>query len=122
MYHGSCLCGSVKFEIDAEPASVSNCHCRKCQKQHGAAFATYARFRRDQVKYLSGKNNLATYNSSDDVLRKFCNICGSNIEWGCSERYPEWVAIAVALFDSEFRTSEIEELHQESRACWLLGS
>ena len=122
MNKGSCLCGAIKFEIDSEPVSVSHCLCTRCQKQHGAAFATYARFRTTDVKYITGEDKLSVYNSSHDVLRKFCNICGSNIEWGCSERYPEWVAIAVASFDTEFRATEIKDLHLDTKACWLVGS
>ncbi|GLX76695.1 hypothetical protein tinsulaeT_00350 [Thalassotalea insulae] len=119
---GSCLCGSIKFEIVSDPVAVSHCHCKMCQKQHGAAFATYARFKRADVEYTKGKEKLSVFNSSEDVLRKFCSICGSNIEWGCSERYPEWVAIAVGSFDNDFSTSEIKELHQESKVCWLRSS
>ena len=122
MNKGSCLCGAVKFEIENEPVAVSHCHCTMCQKQHGAAFATYARFRRAEVKYTAGEDKLSVYNSSDDVLRKFCNICGSNIEWGCSERFPEWVAIAVGSFDTEFQATEIKDLHLDTKACWLADS
>ena len=119
---GSCLCGSIKFEVDNDPVAVSHCHCKMCQKQHGAAFATYARFKRADVKYIEGEDKLSVFNSSSDVLRKFCSICGSNIEWCCSEKYPEWVAIAVASLDSDFQAPEIEELHKESEVYWLQGS
>ena len=119
MNKASCLCGAVKLKIDADPVKVSHCHCKMCQKQHGAAYATYARFRRDDVKYLQGEDKLTVYNSSEDVLRKFCRNCGSNIEWGCSERFPQWVAIALAAFDNDVKLPEIKELHLESKACWL---
>jgi hypothetical protein len=119
---GSCLCGSINYQIDSDPVSVSHCHCKMCQKQHGAAFATYARFKRSDVKYVKGEEKLAVFNSSSDVLRKFCSVCGSNIEWSRSERYPEWVAIAVASFDNDFKASEIIELHKESEVCWLQAS
>ena len=121
MIKGSCLCGKIRFTIEGTPVKVSHCHCRMCQKQHGAAFATYARFRRDQVNYQSGTDNLATFNSSEDVLRKFCSNCGSNIEWGCSERFPQWVAIAVASFDTSFQVPDIIDLHEQSKACWLIS-
>ena len=122
MNKGSCLCGAITFEIDARPASVSHCHCRMCQKQHGAAFATYARFRRTELNYITGEDQLCTYNSSGDVLRKFCKTCGSNIEWSCSERHPEWVAIALGSFDSEFQATDIVDLHIDTKACWQTGN
>jgi len=119
MIHGSCLCQAITFTIANEPVKVSHCHCLMCQKAHGAAFATYARVKRCDVTYLTGSNSLKTYNSSSDVLRKFCGECGSNIEWGCSERMPQWVAIAVASFDQPVNYTTIKNLHLDSRACWL---
>ena len=32
-YQGSCLCGAVSYQSDAEPRYSFNCHCRDCQKQ-----------------------------------------------------------------------------------------
>ncbi|WP_455168458.1 GFA family protein [Alkalimarinus alittae] len=37
MLKGSCLCRQVQYEIKSMPRKVSHCHCRMCQKQHGAA-------------------------------------------------------------------------------------
>ena len=42
MIRGSCLCGGIRYEIDGRLHDTQNCHCRMCQKAHGAAFATYA--------------------------------------------------------------------------------
>ncbi|HCA63195.1 MAG TPA: GFA family protein, partial [Pseudomonas sp.] len=39
---GSCLCGVVRYRIDAPIDALTHCHCKMCRKAHGAAFATYA--------------------------------------------------------------------------------
>ncbi len=119
MHRGSCLCGAVSYELASEPKAVSHCHCRMCQKQHGAAFATYASLPGSDVKYLSGQELLTTYNSSGNILRKFCRVCGSNIEWSGSEQYSDWVSIAVATLDTPFNPTRIKSIHQESKVCWL---
>ncbi|TLX57297.1 GFA family protein [Stutzerimonas nosocomialis] len=118
MHSGSCLCGAVSFRLRSEPKAVSNCHCRMCQKQHGAAFATYASVPRHDLEYLSAQL-LTSYNSSRSVVRKFCSVCGSSIEWSGSEKFPDWVSIAVALLDSRFEPRSIKDIHLGSRACWL---
>lgn len=119
MHQGSCLCGKITFQIEAEPVAVSNCHCNMCQKQHGAAFATYARFKRSQVSYLSGEDNLAIYQSSDNVQRKFCAGCGANIEWGYSSgEFAIWVAMALGLFDTEIVPVTVKELHEDTQVSW----
>lgn len=39
---GSCLCGAVTYQVSTPLKAITHCHCKKCQKSHGAAFATYA--------------------------------------------------------------------------------
>lgn len=35
---GGCLCGSVRYEIVADPLTLYACHCTECQTASGAAF------------------------------------------------------------------------------------
>lgn len=122
MYKGSCLCGAVTYELRSEPKAVSHCHCRMCQKQHGAAFATYASLPKDDFSYLSGSETIVSYNSSGTIVRKFCSRCGSSIEWSGSKDYPGWVSIAVATFDTPYDPTQIKQIHMESSVCWLANS
>ncbi|GEM_PF-4929657 len=39
--------------------------------------------------------------------------------WSGSEKFPDWVSIAVATLDTPFYPQSIKQVHQESRACWL---
>ena len=119
MYKGSCLCGTVTYEIKSEPKAVSHCHCNMCQKQHGAAFATYASVPKEDFAYLSGSDAIVSYNSSATIERKFCSQCGSSLEWSGSPEYPNWVSIAVATLDTPFNPKNIRHIYEESKACWL---
>src|SRR5215213_10062878 len=38
---GGCLCGSVRYESEAEPVLTAACHCRHCQKQTSSAFSIF---------------------------------------------------------------------------------
>jgi hypothetical protein len=40
MLTGSCMGGSVAYEVDAEPGRIVHCHCSTCRKEHGSAFST----------------------------------------------------------------------------------
>ena len=122
MYTGSCLCGEITFELKVEPSWVSNCYCKMCQKQHGAAFATYASVLKKDFAYLSGTTFLCSYNSSGSIERKFCSACGSNIEWSGSEEHPEWVSIAIGCFNTPFEPKAVSNIHTESEACWTKGN
>lgn len=90
-----------------------------CQKQHGAAFATYANIRKTDFKYLIGEGSLSIYHSSGSILRKFCRICGSNIEWSGSEKYPDWISITTSTLDTKFIPETVQDIYIESKVCWL---
>ena len=40
MVTGGCLCGSVRFEITGPIRNIVHCHCSRCRKAQGSAFAT----------------------------------------------------------------------------------
>ena len=36
---GGCACGAIRYECDADPIIMMNCHCRDCQKASGSGYA-----------------------------------------------------------------------------------
>lgn len=73
----SCLCGSVKWEITAEPFHAFNCHCKMCRKAHGTAFATYWFVKTDEFNWSGSTDSIVRYRSSRLLTRSFCGSCGS---------------------------------------------
>ena len=61
---GSCLCGGVRFEIDGPLMRSSHCHCRQCQKGHGAPFRTRARVAAADFRFLAGEELVSFYEST----------------------------------------------------------
>ena len=39
-YAGSCLCGGIQYEVRGSLGDIIQCHCRRCRKATGTAFAT----------------------------------------------------------------------------------
>jgi len=76
---GSCLCGGIKFEVTGPLTPPSNCHCRMCQKQQGAAFRSRSRVRQSDFKWVQGEELVKFYESSLGTFRGFCGVCGSPI-------------------------------------------
>src|SRR5215211_4901663 len=79
MLTGSCLCGSVAYEVDADPGPIVHCHCRTCRKTHGAAFSTVTNVPRDRFRWVRGESLLRGFESSPGKTRYFCTQCGSHI-------------------------------------------
>jgi hypothetical protein len=76
---GKCLCESIAYRIEGELGPIFNCHCSKCRRWHGAAFRTRATIRREQFTWLKGEELLSRYHSSENVVKTFCSVCGSNL-------------------------------------------
>ena len=78
MIEGRCLCGTVRFEVEAVRDMV-HCHCSICRKHHGAAFATMARVREDAFRWTAGEETIRRYESSPGFHRCFCGTCGASL-------------------------------------------
>lgn len=37
-YTGRCVCGGIRYQLNAEPLTLYACHCAYCQAQSGSAF------------------------------------------------------------------------------------
>lgn len=73
---GGCLCGSVRYEASGTLGESSGyCHCRMCQRAYGGAFAVFAIFPEENLRFTSGQPK--TYKSSEMGRRSFCADCGT---------------------------------------------
>ncbi|HEY2050490.1 MAG TPA: GFA family protein [Caulobacteraceae bacterium] len=79
MLEGSCLCGAVAYQADAEATGIIHCHCQSCRKAHGSAFSSIAAVPREAFRWTRGEDRLTAYESSPGKLRHFCRTCGSQI-------------------------------------------
>jgi len=74
LYPGSCHCGAVTFEVDAEEdAEIENCNCSICTKS-GYLHLIVPNI---NFKLLTGESNLSTYTFNSGVAKHFfCKTCG----------------------------------------------
>lgn len=79
---GGCLCGGVRYSVDAPPELTALCHCEDCQRQTGSAFSILVAVPRESVRIRKGRS-LAAFESVGasgwPVTREFCSGCGSPI-------------------------------------------
>jgi hypothetical protein len=102
MHKGSCLCGSVSFEVDGDLRPPDACHCSKCRKQSGHYWAS-TDVPRSAVT-IHGDEHVKWYQSSEKVQRGFCSNCGSFLFWQPIRR-KDTLAIAMGAFDGPTGTS-----------------
>jgi len=79
MATGTCLCGNVQFRLDGPFQMMMHCHCSRCRKHHGSAFATFVGAPASGFEWLRGKDDIVTWtqNAPGSGPRHFCPTCGS---------------------------------------------
>lgn len=97
-HRASCLCGAVQFAVDGDLGEIGHCHCKMCQKAHGAAFGTYVSVRVDQVHIDAGEDLISRYASSPGVERTFCKLCGATLQF--FEPDGKYLGITAGCFDT----------------------
>ena len=112
---GSCLCGTVNYEISGSFAAAGHCHCSMCRKSHGAAFATWAFVNPEEFRWISGKESVAAYASSAGRERCFCKKCGSPIVASHSGKVTE---VVLGTVDGDPGVRPGEHVFVKSKASW----
>lgn len=75
---GSCLCGTVQFQISGEFESFFLCHCKRCRKGTGSAHAANLFSSTAAVDWVSGLDSVQTYRVPETRHEStFCIKCGS---------------------------------------------
>ena len=70
---GSCHCGKVRFEVEAEIAQVFECNCSHCSRKGYLLWFVD----RPAYRLLTPEDELATYTFNKHAIRHlFCKSCG----------------------------------------------
>ena len=97
---GSCLCGSVRFEVEPPFLRAGHCHCERCRKHSGTAVCTQARVPKEQFTLLQGAKLIRVYGKTEGAVKAFCRNCGSSLFGGDWPDGDE-VSIRMGAFDSD---------------------
>ena len=80
IHTGQCLCGQVRFTIDAEPQGARMCWCRDCQRIASGSATVNVLFAEEAVRYEGEMTTLRlTADSGNTVERGFCPKCGAQM-------------------------------------------
>ena len=109
---GGCLCGAARYQVDLTDAETGNCHCRDCQKQSGAPFATVTTVKATQFKWLT--KPAGEVSISELAIRRFCKECGSPLQW-CGVDYADIANINTTTLDDTSGLSIVYEIYTRSR-------
>ena len=122
---GSCLCGAVKFTVDAyAPAPYMRCYCSICRKSAGGGgYAINLGAHAKSLK-VRGGNNITVFHAKIDgkkspAQRRFCSKCGSAL-WLWDPRWPELVHPFASAIDSKLpKAPSHQHIMLDSKADWV---
>jgi len=114
---GSCLCGKVRYELQA-PYVMYYCHCGMCRKATGSSFATHLYLKEKDFQIISGHSFVKGYESSPGELRHFCSECGSPI-YGKAQIRPGIVSVRCGGLDTDPVIRPTAHVYTDSRAPWV---
>ncbi len=117
MYQGSCLCGTVKYEVRGELGPIGLCHCSRCRKANGTAFLAAAQINPDEFKLVSGHESLGDFESAG-VHRVFCRRCGSPL-FSRRPGPPEVIRLRIGTFDTPLQTKVQSHIFFSDWAPWF---
>lgn len=112
---GGCLCGAVRYEAMGDPLGTCHCHCERCRRSSGAAFATAVGFPIEAVTWT--KEQPASYRSSESASRLFCPHCGSSVAHHWVDIGTMWPYVGT-LDDPESVTPEFH-LFTKEQLSWV---
>jgi|SRR5271155_1488376 len=113
---GGCLCGDIRYRVDAAPVETLYCHCRMCRRAHGAPVVAWVTVPRAGFTVTVG--NPVAYRSSPKAIRCFCGRCGTPLTWE-SVANPALVDVGAATLDDPAAVAPAMHLWTESRISWF---
>ncbi|MDX1404545.1 MAG: GFA family protein [Woeseiaceae bacterium] len=117
-FTGSCLCGSVKYQIVGEFRFFPHCHCSRCRKSTGTGHASNVIVTPESCDWTAGEELITTYKVPDAERFRtvFCSKCGSPL--------PRWApdmsmaVIPAGTLDSHPHLKPSGRIFYDSKTDW----
>jgi len=115
---GSCLCREVTYGIKGNLGIFQYCHCSRCRKLTGSAFASNLLVSPDDFSWLSGEGSVGRYEleGAKHFATSFCRKCGSSLPW--LTQSGKAVVVPAGTLDGDPQIRPIQNIYCASRAVW----
>lgn len=115
---GSCLCGTVSYELSGNLGVFQYCHCSRCRKFTGSAHAANLLVAPDQFKWLTGEAYIGRFEPKDTkhFATSFCKRCGSSLPWLGKQK--KAVIVPAGTLDTDPGIKPSQNIYWGSKAPW----
>jgi hypothetical protein len=117
-YRGKCLCGAVRYVIDAEsPKGMFLCHCSRCRRETGSMHCANAFFTGGTLRFEAGQEQLSFYAlPGTRKSRQFCRTCGSPVPRTAANGT---IVLPAGTLDDTSLVSPTAHIHCDSQSAWV---
>lgn len=118
---GGCLCGAVRYAVDAAPVVSCHCHCGLCRRASGAAFVTWTTVPVSAFRWTRGTP--AAFRSSSWATRHFCAACGTQLTFRVdapAERTDGTLDVTSASLDQPEAAAPAAHIWLSARLEWVV--
>jgi hypothetical protein len=112
---GGCLCKAIRYHISGVPLSSIVCHCATCRRASAAPTVAWLTIDRARFHFLSGSPRM--FLSSGDVVRRFCDICGTPLTYE-NAGSPNTIDVTTASLDFPDLYPPTMEVWLEHKLAW----
>jgi hypothetical protein len=115
---GSCLCGTVKYEVTGESKRFYHCHCSRCRKVTGTGHASNLFLQPAALTWLSGEELIRAFKvpEAKRFTNNFCTNCGSRLPRQAKDS--DMVMIPAGSLDDAPPIGPQARIFSRSRASW----
>ncbi len=116
--NGSCLCGQVAYRITGHMGIFQYCHCSRCRKFTGSAFAANLLVNPDDFTWTRGESHVSRYElpNVNHFATCFCDHCGSSLPWLAQSA--RVVVVPAGTLDEDPVIRPSQNIFCASRAIW----
>ncbi len=116
--NGSCLCGQVSYQLEGPSRVFQHCHCSRCRKFTGSAYASNFIVEPTRFQWIRGKEMVGRYELPDTkhFATSFCKNCGSSLPWKTKTALS--VVIPAGTLDTNPEEKPTHSIFYADRASW----
>ncbi|MEZ5501857.1 MAG: GFA family protein [Halioglobus sp.] len=115
-HFGSCLCGTVRFQVQGDFDSFYLCHCQHCQKDTGSAYAANLFTQTAKLTWLAGADEVTSFTLPGTRHNKsFCKLCGSPLPGAALAGL---LVVPAGCLDTKVFTPPTAHIFIASKAAW----
>jgi hypothetical protein len=115
---GSCLCGQVAYEISGNLGIFQYCHCSRCRKFTGSAFASNILIAKEHFRWTAGALLVQCFEPKETkhFATAFCKKCGSSLPW--LGKTKKAIVIPAGTLDTDPSIRPMQNIFWKSKALW----